>query len=151
MKSIVFTFYCTVLLLFSIEESANAQSQTGVYGIVVFKSGNQMPSPDIPKEQRGGKAVRRSIYIYELTNVNETKAEGVFYSELKTKLIKQVKSDKNGRFSAKLKPGKYSVFVKEEKGLFANMSDGDQNICPIIVKNGQMTELNLVIDYNAAY
>ncbi|MCO4293672.1 hypothetical protein NF867_12435 [Solitalea sp. MAHUQ-68] len=124
---------------------------SGVCGTVVFRSGNYMPSIGEKKSANQGKAIEREIVFYELTNVNETTANGSFYSNIKTREIKRVWSDKMGKFKVLLQPGSYSVFVKEKEGYFANRFDGHNNICPIEVKKDKMTELNLVVDYNAAY
>ncbi|MND33603.1 hypothetical protein D3C80_241980 [compost metagenome] len=126
---------------------------TGICGTIVFKSGNLMPSPDIGVGVGGnsGKPVVREIVIYELTKMSDAESDGPFFRSLKTREIKRVKSDKKGTFSVTLPPGKYSVLVKEDKGLFANISDGDNNINPVAVEKGKMTKLDLVVDYAAAY
>lgn len=156
MKSILLISSFLLTIILPINNGAFAQSPkacTGICGTVVFKSGNLMPSPDIGVGggNYSGKPVVREIVVYELTKMSEAEADGSFFRSLKTKEIKRVKSDKNGMFSLKLPPGKYSVLVKEDKGLFANISDGDNSINPVIVEQGKMTKLDLVIDYAAAY
>ncbi|WP_347157399.1 carboxypeptidase regulatory-like domain-containing protein [Pontibacter chitinilyticus] len=122
----------------------------GIAGKVLWKSGNQMPSPDAPPSQ--GRGVQRTVYVYELTNASQaTAVDGVFYTNLKTNLVAQVETDADGSFSVNLQPGTYSLFTKEEKGLFASIFDGEMNINPVEVQKGQVTNVELVINYRASY
>ncbi|MFD2513119.1 carboxypeptidase-like regulatory domain-containing protein [Pontibacter locisalis] len=146
-------------------EQANAQQQKitgtagkqdqapieqGIKGQVLWQAGNQMPSPDAPPSK--GRGVQRTLYIYELTNSNQTKTtDGVFHTNIQTNLVTQVVTDANGNFAVSLKPGKYSLFSKEEKGLFANLLDGEMNIYPVEVKKGQVTNVEFLINYQASY
>jgi hypothetical protein len=50
-------------------------------------------------------------------------------------LIRKIKTDKTGSFKANLDPGKYSIFVQEEDGLFANVFDGEGFINPVTVES----------------
>ncbi len=109
-----------------------------------------MPSPDAPPSQ--GRGVQRTVYVYELTNASQaTAVDGVFYTNLKTNLVAQVETDADGSFSVNLQPGTYSLFTKEEKGLFASIFDGEMNINPVEVQKGQVTNVELVINYRASY
>ena len=64
--------------------------------------------------------------------------------------VASVKADKNGKYRLRLKPGKYSVFIKEKGKLYANRFD-DGGINPIEVKKGRFSKMDIVIDYEAAY
>ncbi|MTI24563.1 hypothetical protein E1163_06360 [Fulvivirga kasyanovii] len=77
--------------------------------------------------------------------------EDQLYKEVPSELIKTVETDENGNFTVQLAPGRYSVFTKEEDGLFANVFDGEGNVNPVTVKQGEMTELNIDINYKAVY
>jgi hypothetical protein len=124
--------------------------EQGISGKVLWQSGNQMPSPDAPPSK--GKGVQRTVYIYELTNGTQaTTTDGVFHTNIQTNLVTQVVTDANGNFSVSLKPGRYSLFTNEEKGLYANLFDGDMNIFPVEVKEGQVTNVEFLINYNASY
>jgi len=125
--------------------------QQGIQGKVLWEAGNQMPSPDAP-QSGGRRGVERTVYIYELTNSSQaTTADGVFHTNIQTKLVTQVKTDADGNFAIKLKPGRYSLFTKEEKGLYANLFDGEMNIFPVEVKEGEVTSVEFLINYNAFY
>jgi hypothetical protein len=139
-----------LLVALGLAVSAVGQSAQGIRGMVVFKRGNFMPGPRVmPK----GQLVKREIYVYELTKMAQMKAttEG-FYEEVGTKLVKKGRSDAKGRFRIALPPGRYSVLVKEpNKGLYANVFDGDMNAFPVEVKPGRFTTVSLEINYAAVY
>lgn len=127
------------------------QKPGGIRGKVVWKAGNVMPGPDRPRAS--GQPVKREIHVYALTKMSEANTidAGGFYDSVRTQLVKKVVSDAQGRFRVSLPPGQYSVFVKEPKGLWANLSDGEMNINPVAVKPGQFSTVTLVVDYAAVY
>ena len=124
--------------------------EQGISGKVLWQAGNQMPSPDVPPSK--GKGVQRTVYIYELTNGNQaTTTDGVFHANIQTDLVTKVETDADGNFAVSLEPGVYSLFTKEEKGLYANLFDGENNIYPVEVQEGQVTNVELLINYEASY
>ncbi len=128
-----------------------APVEQGIKGRVLMETGNRMPSPDAP-QLSGKRGVQRTLYVYELTNASQaTTQEGVFHTNIKTNLVTQVVTDAEGYFTVSLKPGKYSLFTKEEKGMFANLFDGENNIFPVEVKRGELTTVEFLINYNATY
>jgi hypothetical protein len=127
------------------------QIKQGIQGRILWEAGNQMPSPDAPQSS-GKRGVERTVYIYELTNSSQTTSkDGLFHTAIQTKLVTQVETDANGNFAVSLKPGRYSLFTKEESGLFANLFDGDMNIFPVEVKADAVTEVEFVVNYDAFY
>lgn len=132
------------------DEQQPAPIEQGITGKVLWVAGNQMPSPDAPPSK--GRGVQRTIYVYELTKATQTTStDGVFHTNIQTKLVTQVSSDANGNFSLSLKPGKYSLFSKEEKGFYANQYDGENNVFPVEVQQGQVTNVEFQINYQASY
>ncbi|GAB3267850.1 hypothetical protein GCM10027347_37000 [Larkinella harenae] len=130
-------------------KSSQGQAQ-GICGTVIFKSGNHMPGPDRPQPK--GQPVVRDVLIYELTKTDQAEStEDGFYSKVNTQLVKKVKSDKEGKFCVNLRPGTYSVFVQEEKGLYANLFDGDNNIFPVKVEKNRQSTITFEITYQAVY
>ena len=136
------------LLLFTIQFSVVAQKQ-GIKGQVFWVSGNQMPGPDKSKSPQQG--IVREIVIYPEMKLQDTKQTDGFFTDIQSKPIATVISQADGCFKIKLLPGNYSVFVKESKGLFANLFDGQGNINPITVKAKKYTWITLTVDYEAAY
>jgi hypothetical protein len=131
-------------------QNQQAPVEQGIRGKVLWQAGNQMPSPDVPQSR--GKGIKRTVYIYELTKTNQTNTlEGVFHTNIKTNLVTTAVTDEDGSFSVNLKPGRYSLFTKEDKGLYANLFDGEMNIFPVEVKKGQVTPVEFLINYQASY
>lgn len=119
-------------------------------GKVTEVVGNQMPSPT-----RQSKAeplgVIREIYVFELTNQKQAKRENYLYKSITTRLIAKKKTKVDGSFQIKLKAGKYSIFVKEQDGFFANQMDAEGNINKVVIERKKTTSLDLRVDYKAAY
>ncbi|RDV13885.1 carboxypeptidase regulatory-like domain-containing protein [Pontibacter diazotrophicus] len=131
-------------------QAQQAPIEQGIVGKVIWQAGNQMPSPDAPPSK--GRGVQRTVYIYELTNGSQAKTiEGVFHTNIQTNLVTQVATDADGNFAVSLEPGMYSLFTKEEKGLYANLFDGENNIFPVEVQEGQVTTVEFLINYAASY
>lgn len=124
----------------------------GIKGVIIWKAGDQMPSPDRPAGVTTGVFVQREVYVYALTNESKTvkNADG-FYTKINTRLIKKFTTDKRGRFKVSLPVGKYSLFTKEEKGLYANLFDESMNIFPAQVKRGSYTNVSFEITYEAVF
>ena len=121
----------------------------GIKGNVYLVKGDQMPSPDRPPSK--GKGIKTTLYIYELTNVNETAQQGAFYTSINSKLVKEVTTGEDGSFKVKLKPGWYSLFVKKGEMFYSNIFDGKNNIHPVEVKKGEWAEEDFKADYDAVY
>ncbi|WP_276498627.1 carboxypeptidase-like regulatory domain-containing protein [Pontibacter litorisediminis] len=132
------------------KEGQQAPIAQGISGQVLWQAGNQMPSPDAPPSK--GRGVQRTLYIYELTKASQANTtDGVFHTNIQTNLVTQVVTDANGNFAVSLKPGTYSLFSKEEKGLFASLYDEEMNINPVEVQEGQVTQVEFLINYQASY
>lgn len=123
----------------------------GIEGHVYRVSGNQMPSPD--KKPTAPKGIRTTLYIYELTNLTQVSRQGhsSFYSAIRTKLVKKIKTDSTGYFKIELPAGHYSVFVKKGTQFYANLFDGNNNIYPVEVTPQKMTTIEFKVDYDASY
>lgn len=152
----IFFILALTTLLTSCNKSMNAQDnkvvKQGIAGRLIWLEGNLMPSI----EQEGqnapaGQPVQREVHIYEVTKTSQADQHENFYSNIQTNLVKVVMSEKNGFFKASLEPGQYSLFVKEPKGLFANLFDGYGHIMPVEVIEDEVTEVTIKINYMAAY
>ncbi|WP_204281873.1 carboxypeptidase-like regulatory domain-containing protein [Pontibacter burrus] len=132
-------------------QQSQAAIKQGISGRILWESGNRMPSPDAPPTE-SKRGVQRTVYIYKLTNANQvTTQNGVFHTNIQTNLVSKVVTDANGYFSVALEPGNYSLFTEEEKGLYANLFDGEMNIFPVEVKKGEVTTIEFLINYQASY
>ena len=123
----------------------------GIKGNIYRVSGNRMPSPGEPLP--APQPLATTLYIYELTNISQVKKadKGSFYTTVSTKLIKEVKADKKGRFKVKLPPGQYSLFIKKDALFYANIFDDKNNLYPITVEKGRYTTVDVKADYGAVY
>jgi hypothetical protein len=114
-----------------------------------------MPSVgDNTYQQRAkGTPVQRTVHIYEATQQAQVKTveSGSIYTDVTSQLIMKTRTDKNGYFRARLKPGKYSIFIQEDKGLFANIFDGQGIINPVTVEAGKFTDIVIKVNYKAVY
>ncbi|MGV3557573.1 hypothetical protein [Larkinella arboricola] len=130
--------------------SQGQKQPQGICGTVIFKSGNHMPGPGRPQPK--GQPVAREVLIYELTQIGQTQTtDDGFYSKVNTRLIKKVQSDQDGQFCVDLAPGTYSVFVQEEKGLYANLFDSQNHIFPVTVEKNRQSTITFEITYQAVY
>ncbi|MFC3880372.1 carboxypeptidase regulatory-like domain-containing protein [Algoriphagus namhaensis] len=145
---------CVVLMAFLCSCTMLKQDGQGVKGQVTWLEGNQMPKVTEQAEQSvnpKGTPVKRVILIYPLTKLQDSKMENGLFQSLATEPITQVETDDNGAFSIELAPGSYSIFTKENEGIFANSFDADGNIQPITIKNGEWQVLDIVINYRATF
>ncbi len=153
-----FTFFIFVLTAFliSCNKPMNAQENNkivkqGIVGRLLWLEGNLMPSIEGGGNIPAGQPVQREVHIYEVTKMSEAEQHENFYSNIQTNLVKVVMSEKNGFFKTSLEPGQYSLFVKEPKGLFANIFDAYGHIMPVEVLEDEVTEVTININYMAAY
>ncbi|MDN5215433.1 carboxypeptidase regulatory-like domain-containing protein [Fulvivirgaceae bacterium BMA12] len=154
MKRIYFAFIIALPIVGCVNQpSQNPQKKIkqGIKGTITWLEGNLMPGPDSNIKAKEGKPVVRQIYVYKLVNVKETESEGSFFTKVKGNLVKKSQSTEAGDFYIQLPVGEYSIFVKEEKGLYANLFDGNSNINPVVVNKNKVTEIALKIDYKAFY
>lgn len=135
----------------SMQQSSTKPLKEGILGQLVWLEGNLMPTIGNDREIPKGQPVQREVLVYELTKTGEAAKEGHFYQNIQTELIQKVMSDKHGIFRLHLPPGKYSIFVKESEGLFANMFDGYGHIMPVEVFKDEVTPVTIEINYMAAY
>ncbi len=125
--------------------------KTGIEGYIFRISGNRMPSPDAKLSPPKG--VKAILYVYELTSLNQVSKQGetAFYSSVRSRLVQTVSSDDSGYFFLALPPGEYSLFTKKDALFYANNFDGDNHIAPVKVLPHKVTQVNVNIDYDAAY
>jgi len=123
----------------------------GVKGTVLFLKGNHMPSPGKVSGSPAG--VAREIGFFELTRTDQTEEgqDAGFYKKLKTRLIKKTHSGKDGCFIVRLKPGRYSMLVREKGEWYANSLGGNGEIQEVMVARDSVTEVQFRITYAAFF
>lgn len=95
--------------------------------------------------------IQRTLRFYPLIKFSDLKIENGLYTALAEKPVTETETDESGNYSIQLSPGRYSVFVVEEGGLFANIFDGEGNVQPVTVKEKEWTLLDIVVNYKAVY
>jgi len=123
----------------------------GIWGTLVQTEGNCMPGVygGIYGKNKSCKQypIQREIMVYEYTTWEETEySYPPFFEKVYTKLIATTTCDKDGFFEFELKPGQYSVFIKENEFLYAKSYYG-QGIMPVTVETSKISEINLNLDY----
>ena len=137
------------MLMTAINPNPDQKLKQGICGTILLQQGNQMPAPG--RKLSVGQPVAREILVYQLTNINETKTDGTVFTGIKTALTAKTRSNAKGYFELKLPVGKYSVFVQEQEGLYANYFDGKGNISPVEVLKDSVTKRNISINHKAVF
>jgi hypothetical protein len=142
--------FLILILSFPMMSIAQNKSQ-GICGDVRWLEGNQMPGPGV--KMNSGKPVVRELYIYNAVKPEQTTAgeSPAFVGKVNAKLVKRIKTRRDGTFSVSLPPGLYSVFTMESDGLWANTFDSDGYINPVTVQPGEYTNIHILINYKAYY
>ena len=108
-----------------------------------------MPSPghalSIPQP------VKCEIAIYYLTDVNEVKSNGTYFTGIKTVCVAKTSSNAKGYFEVALPAEQYSVFVVEKEGLYANSFNGKGNINVVEVLPDSLVRKDIYISNKAAF
>lgn len=134
-------------------KARKATVKEGICGTIVEKRGNHMPSPDSPRPKAGGTPVEREVLIFKRLAMNEVDAgeNGFINSVRDAKPVKTVMSGKDGKFCVSVPAGHYSVLVREPKGLYANLSDSQNNINPVRVEKGRKAQVTVEITHEAVF
>lgn len=148
-------FFFAFLLLANINRSCDSSVEQGLAGQVLWLEGDMMPTindaPDVNRKQLKGEPVQRTLHIHELTTMDQATAEGPFFRDIQTELVETVETNEEGQFIVSLPAGRYSVFVQEQDGLFANMFDGEGYINPVEIKEDEITKIKIEVNYKATY
>src|SRR5690554_2003801 len=144
----------SLLLVLSFSCKTAKKDGQGIQGQVFWLEGNQMPQMaeegEIPTRP-AKRGVKRTVKIHELTHINQARLGDALFGNIETPLIREIETDESGHFSVGLPPGRYSIFTVEENGHFANILDLDSYINPFEVKEGEWTQADILINYQAAY
>jgi hypothetical protein len=135
----------------STKNSKTVTMTQGITGNVVEILGNQMPMKgEEPPKPRGIKA---EILVYEKTNINQTVKDATtgLFTSVNTKKMASIASDSSGKFSVALPVGTYSLFVKVNDKLFANLFNQYNDIHTVTVDGGKIAETTIRINYKAVY
>ncbi len=123
-----------------------------ISGKVVRISGNQMPSPDLPASDPGG--WQTSVFFFPPLKAKDLPSMGKegLYRKDGIAPVAVVRTDKNGVFRARLKPGMYSVLIaRDSLSVFTNITDGAGMLNPVQVEKGARRKIRLEASWDALY
>lgn len=148
----MFAKYRAILISYLLMIIMGCAAHTGkISGTVHRKAGNQMPSPDAPVNR--GEPFQTWVCFFELSNLKKATAtaENGLFSAIGTPLVKEIQTDRYGKFNVRLQPGTYSVLLKKDKLYYSNITDMNGNINPIRIDKGGTQNLKMFADWDATY
>ena len=147
-------FLLSILFLLGCINQKHSSGKQGIIGEVRWIEGNLMPAIGDTTyiERAKGIPIERDIYIFKAVKQQDAlSAGGTFYKSINGELVYRLKSRRDGTFKVKLPPGRYSIFVMEKDGYFANIFDGDNYINPVTVQANKFTAIQIQVNYKAFY
>jgi hypothetical protein len=116
----------------------------GIKGHVLLEKNASMPLKGMTQQK--GRPISTLVYIYEAANVNQLVDQAGNYAKgLNAKIVKQVRSDKAGKFKLKLAPGKYTIVLGYEGGIYIPYFSGNLGVAFVEVLKHQWQEIDLSI------
>jgi len=116
----------------------------GISGHVLLENNTVMPLKGNAKQK--GRPIATMVYVYEVANVNQLVGqEGNYAKGIEARLIKQVRSDNAGKFKIRLAPGKYSIVLGYQEGIYIPYFSGNTGVAFIEVSKHQFQEIDLLI------
>jgi len=122
----------------------------GIKGRVLLAQNATMPFKGKPQQK--GRPISTTVYIYKAANVNQLVGqEGNYAKGLNAKIIKQVRSDAAGKFKLRLAPGKYTIVLGYQEGIYIPYFSGNEGVAFIEVLKHQLQEIDLTIIASSIY
>ena len=116
----------------------------GIKGHVFLENNITMPLKGMTKQK--GRPIATVVYIYETANVNQLIGqEGNYAKGIEARLIKQVRSNNAGQFKLRLAPGKYSIVLGYQEGIYIPYFSGNTGVAFVEVSRHQYQEIDLRI------
>jgi len=122
----------------------------GIKGHVLIENNTAMPLKGSAKQK--GSPIATMVYIYEAVNVHQLIGqEGNYAKGIKAILIKQVRSNNTGKFKIRLAPGKYSIVLGYQEGVYIPYFSGNTGVAFVEVLKHQYQEIDLSIIASSIY
>ena len=116
----------------------------GISGHVLLENNTAMPLKGSAKQK--GRPIATMVYIYEAANVHQLiEQEGNYAKGIEARLVKQVRSNHAGKFKLRLAPGKYSIVLGYQEGIYIPYFSGNTGVALIEVPKHQFQEIDLLI------
>jgi hypothetical protein len=115
-----------------------------------MENNTSMPLKGSSKQQ--GRPIATVVYIYETANVNQLIGqEGNYAKGIEARLIKQVRSNNAGQFKIRLTPGKYSIVLGYQEGIYIPFFSGNTGVAFVEVSKHHYQEIDLRIIASSIY
>ena len=122
----------------------------GIKGHVLIENNTAMPLKGSAKQK--GSPIATMVYIYEAVNVHQLIGqEGNYAKGIKARLIKQVRSNNTGKFKIRLAPGKYSIVLGYQEGVYIPYFSGNTGVAFVEVLKHLYQEIDLSIIASSIY
>jgi hypothetical protein len=122
----------------------------GIKGHILLENNTSMPMKGSPIQK--GVPIATMVYIYEAANTNQLIGqEGNYAKGIAARLIKQVRSNNTGKFKLRLAPGKYSIVLGYQEGVYIPYFSGNAGVAFVEVLKGQFQEIDLSIIASSIY
>jgi hypothetical protein len=122
----------------------------GIKGHVLLENNTAMPLKGSAKQK--GSPIATMVYIYEAANANQLIGqEGNYAKGIEARLIKQVRSNNDGKFKLRLAPGKYTIVLGYQEGIYIPYFSGNNGLAFIEVLKHQFQEIDLSIIASSIY
>jgi hypothetical protein len=116
----------------------------GLLGHVSMETNARMPLRGMSKQK--GLPISTMVYVYEAANLDQLIAqEGHYAKGIKAKIIKQTRSNKAGKFKLRLAPGKYTIILGYQDGIYIPFFSGNTGVAFVEVSKHQFQEIDLRI------
>jgi len=122
----------------------------GIKGHVLLEKNASMPL----KGEKGqkGSPISTMVFIYEAASINQLIGqEGNYAKGIEARLIKQVVSKNDGKFKLKLAPGKYTIVLGYQEGIYIPYFSGNSGVAIVEVLKHQWQEIDLSIIASSIY
>lgn len=122
----------------------------GIKGIVYLQSDAMMPLKG--KSLQKGSPYSTTIFVYENAGITQLIGQqGNAAKGVNAKLVKQVRSDNAGKFKLKLSPGKYTIVLGYQEGIYIPFFSGTNGVAHIEVTKNQFQEIDLTISASSVF
>ena len=122
----------------------------GIKGHVLLDNNTSMPLKGSAKQK--GRPIATMVYIYEAANMNQLIGqEGNYAKGIEARLIKQVRSNNDGKFKLRLAPGKYTIVLGYQEGIYIPYFSGNTGVAFVEVLRHQFQEIDLSIIASSIY
>lgn len=116
----------------------------GLLGHVYIEADATMPLKGVSNQK--GQPISTMVYVYQAANVDQLIAQkGNYAKGIQAKIVKQILSDKAGKFKLRLAPGKYTIVLGYQEGIYIPFFSGNTGVGFVEVSRHQFQEIDLRI------